>query len=601
MLQAMREKMALVMWLTIIAFLGTIIFSWGMGGKFGNDDPRRENLLAVINGEKVYYDEFKNIIEQNSQNNKEANSDEVRSAELREQAWQQLVQSVLLRQQIKANDVTVSAEQIYYELKNNPLPDFQNHPDFMTNGVFSLEKYQQFIANPKPELKSLYLQLEGYYTNMLPMKILRDKVTQAAYVSDGEIMDEYSKMYIKANAKFIQAPASEFQPADATINPAEIEKYYSSHIDEMPLKKEQRSFDYVLFSFEPTIKDTNMVLDEISEALKQIYNNVPFEDVAKSYSEDGSAENGGDLGYFKQGQMVPEFEKAAFGAEIGTVVGPVKTQFGFHLIKVTDKKIEKDVVTEVKASHILIKFKAYNSTKDDAKFAAQQFKNMLDETKFDEAAKKSTKEIKNAEPAFKGDYAQEIGQVPGLGKFLFEGKKGDISPTLTCTKGYVFARIKDIDPERKRNKDELKDMIVAKIKNEKGIEAAYLALKNLEPQIADTASFTKIATANKMKTGYTGEMSKDGYVPGIGKDDIFGKIAFTTAVGKYSDIFKGTNSAYRLFVISRNEFDKATYESQKVSIKERLQIQQQNSIWSSWISGLEKKAEIKDYRSLYYN
>lgn len=99
-----------------------------------------------------------------------------------------------------------------------------------------------------------------------------------------------------------------------------------------------------------------------------------LEDVAKSYSEDGSAENGGDLGYFKQGQMVPEFEKAAFGAEIGAVVGPVKTQFGFHLIKVIDKKMEKDVVTEVKASHILIKFKAYNSTKDDARFAAQQFK-----------------------------------------------------------------------------------------------------------------------------------------------------------------------------------------------------------------------------------
>lgn len=69
------------------------------------------------------------------------------------------------------------------------------------------------------------------------MKILRDKVTQAAYVSDGEIMDEYSKMYIKANAKYIQASANDYQPADATITPAEIEKYYTAHIDEMPLKK----------------------------------------------------------------------------------------------------------------------------------------------------------------------------------------------------------------------------------------------------------------------------------------------------------------------------------------------------------------------------
>ncbi len=63
-----------------------------------------------------------------------------------------------------------------------------------------------------------------------------------------------------------------------------------------------------------------------------------FEDAAKEFSTCPSGQRGGDLGEFGKGQMVKEFEDAAFAAEIGHVVGPVKTQFGYHLIKVEEKK-----------------------------------------------------------------------------------------------------------------------------------------------------------------------------------------------------------------------------------------------------------------------
>ena len=78
--------------------------------------------------------------------------------------------------------------------------------------------------------------------------------------------------------------------------------------------------------------------DEANRILKRINDGEDFLAVAKRLSSCPSRKNGGDLGWFGKGQMVPEFEQAAFAADTGNVIGPVKSQFGFHVIKVTGKK-----------------------------------------------------------------------------------------------------------------------------------------------------------------------------------------------------------------------------------------------------------------------
>lgn len=89
---------------------------------------------------------------------------------------------------------------------------------------------------------------------------------------------------------------------------------------------------------------------QAQDILKQIQGGADFAELAKKYSQDGSAANGGDLGFFGKGQMDPDFEAAAFALDKGAVSGVVKTQYGYHIIKVTDKNGD-----QVRASHILIK------------------------------------------------------------------------------------------------------------------------------------------------------------------------------------------------------------------------------------------------------
>jgi peptidyl-prolyl cis-trans isomerase C len=75
-----------------------------------------------------------------------------------------------------------------------------------------------------------------------------------------------------------------------------------------------------------------------SEVLDKINKGLSFTEAARKYSDCPSGKSGGDLGWFCKGKMVPEFEKVAFEGENGKLLGPVKTQFGYHLIKVLDKK-----------------------------------------------------------------------------------------------------------------------------------------------------------------------------------------------------------------------------------------------------------------------
>lgn len=102
------------------------------------------------------------------------------------------------------------------------------------------------------------------------------------------------------------------------------------------------------------------VLTEVKEGKSS------FEDLAKKYGQDGSAAQGGDLGWFGQGVMIPDFEKAAFALEKGVVSELVKTQFGYHIIKVEDKEVKKGETRRARARHILIRAQDINTYLDEA-------------------------------------------------------------------------------------------------------------------------------------------------------------------------------------------------------------------------------------------
>src|SRR5215211_6582327 len=121
---------------------------------------------------------------------------------------------------------------------------------------------------------------------------------------------------------------------DAAPSDKEIQNYYEKNKEAQFTTPEQRCVRHILFN-----KDQKEKAEDVKQKLE---NGGDFAKLAKEYSQDpGSAENGGDLGCLGKGETVPEFEQAAFGAKQGEIVGPVKTEFGYHILKVTDVKTEQ--------------------------------------------------------------------------------------------------------------------------------------------------------------------------------------------------------------------------------------------------------------------
>ncbi len=126
------------------------------------------------------------------------------------------------------------------------------------------------------------------------------------------------------------------------------------------------------------VNDPNFNADKLrlaEEIKKELQGGADFALLAKGKSEDpGSAARGGDLGFFGHGMMVPEFEDAAFALKPGEISDVIKSPYGFHIIKVEDVKSEKKVVKEVRARHILIRFKSLDEFINEKLAAAKVYR-----------------------------------------------------------------------------------------------------------------------------------------------------------------------------------------------------------------------------------
>ncbi|MBN1969229.1 MAG: peptidylprolyl isomerase [Candidatus Delongbacteria bacterium] len=597
--------MAIIIWILVIAFIGTMIFSWGMGG-VKSSSPRAKGIIAKINGEEASYRDFNSLEDNKIKSARSEDLDEVKTAQLRNEAWTDFVKMYVVRQQLIGNEIIVPEKMIFDEIFNNPLPELKNYPQFMENGVFSLAKYQEFISSKDPNYAQMYMAIQSAYENRLPGTVMENRLKSSVEINEAEILDEYMFKELKAEVKFFKVRNSDFRPADSTITEDQLKKYYEENIDEFGNNLAAKNFDYVLFSTEVSKEDSLLAKEDIDKALEEINNGMSFEDAAYSFSEDNSATNGGDMGYFGKNKMVPEFEKAAFEAEIGKVVGPIKTKFGYHLIKVADKKMVNNEVTEVKASHILVKFKVYPNTMENIRYLASKFKedvelNGNDSKAFETSASENGLEIKTAEFVNKdNDYTKEFGQVPGISDFLFSSEVGEVSPRLYSSKGYIYIRTKDSREESPKSFEESRNSVLSKVKNELANELAFNKLVELQATLVDTAAFTTVAAENEAYFAVdTKPFSRKGYVSGVGKEEEFQKTAFEMNIGEISSPIKAKNGAYLIYLKKRDEFNQEAYDKAKSDIKNRLISAREREIMNLWMDTIVKTADVEDYRKLY--
>ena len=195
----------------------------------------------------------------------------------------------------------------------------------VSNDVITLKEFNEKIEKlPKQYQEIARSQKRKFLDDIINEELLYKEALKAKVDKDPETQEviEAAKRKI-----FISRILKNRIEDRVSVSEENIRKYYDEHSEEFMLPERWRASHILV--------DTQAEAEEVMERIKQ---GADFSELARNMSKDATSKQDGDVGYFSKGQLIPEFEKACFELEVGEVSDVVKTQFGYHVIKLTDKK-----------------------------------------------------------------------------------------------------------------------------------------------------------------------------------------------------------------------------------------------------------------------
>jgi len=604
MMQTLRKKMKYIIITTGVAFVATIIFSWGMGG-FKDRSQAEQGIIGIVNGQKIQYRHFYMVLDQKVKEARELSGsqlDDYRLRSIREQTWNQMVQEILVAQEVQRLGIQATPQEIVFRLRNNPPETIRNHESFQTDGQFDIAKYHQALNDPQNY--NIWLPLEYEMQNQIPMEKLYRQILASVRVTESEVKESYRIENEKVKTQYIFFDSNQIQLDSTAVSESDILAYFNEHKDEEYKEPEKRKINYLVLEAKPSSDDSTQTWDEAREILQLLQQGSDFEEFAREYSKDqGTAEKGGDLGFFGKGAMIKPFEDAAFSAKIRDIVGPVQSQFGLHIIQVLARKKEAGE-TKAHARHILLKFETSTDTYDNLKIKAENLYNEMKRTKgkhFKEVVERVGLTVQETPFFQKGRFIPGIGMAGRLNQAAFSKRKNWYSEPMNAEENIVLFQITEIQKERFKVLEDVQSRIRNKLELEKKKEEAALLCSLTSQKIKAGNDLETVAFEDSLTIKETDMFSLQSYISGIGRDAKFAGAAFQLQVGEVSEPVQGDRGSYIIRVTERNEIDESAFESIKQSKQQTLLQQKQQRVYMAWFNDLRDQAKIKDFRDQFYN
>lgn len=597
LMDQMRSYTKALLVLLVFAFVGTIIFDWGMdyvGLK------QKTGAIATVNGTDISMEQFNRAyqFEIDSYRQRTGNDPEDSQLEyLRDQVYETLVRETLLQQEINKRGIHATEKEIVHYLFKDP-PEFLKQQKSFQNeqGQFDYGRYQQALTDPSVNWRPA----EEYLRNTLPFQKFQEVLNLSVIVTESQVMREYAKRNQKVKVRYLFIDPSRFNAAPMTMTPEEVENYYKEHTEEFT-EPEKRSIQYLVYPNKATGADSLAVEQLAAELLERARAGEDFAELAKTYSEDpGSRDRGGDLGFFERGSMVKPFEDAAFAGRPEDIIGPVHSTYGLHLVKIHGRKQENNAES-VHASHILLKYQASPLTIEAAKDSANYFAAQAQEGGWNAALAHE-----KIPPQLSTPFTEGSGFIPGLGvnrpasRFVFRNKIGAVSAVFETPQGYVVLRVADIQPQRTKALADVEPDIENILKTEKRKELAGTLAAKLRGEIDQGMSLAALAARDTLELRETEPFARSGYVTGIGRDPEFIGAAFALQPLLVSKPVKGLRGYYLMQLLSLESIDVNDYAVKKEGIRTQLLERAQQNAFSEWYAAAKEKAKIRDYRELYF-
>lgn len=482
---------------------------------------------------------------------------------------------------------TVSDDEI--EVTEDDLRDYydEHRDDFRRSRTYTIEYAALSKAPTAEDTAQVIADLEG----------LRDAFAEAEndslFLAENASARGYSDAYFSADeldAALADALFPDPTPGEM-IGPviAADAGHLVKVLDTRPADEPVVHARHILMSASDDDAEQQQLAQELKERVEA---GEDFAALAREYSDDsGSAARGGDLGWFTRDRMVEPFANAAFNAQPGTIVGPVQTRFGYHVIEVLARADE-----EVRVADMAYMLRPSQATLNDIEYTLEDLAYYAEESgDFRAEAEEQDLNLQQVEVEAGQDRIPGIGQSAELAAFLEDADEGDISDVFELDDRFIVAHVREVRPEGYRPFEDVKAEIEPRVKLQKKravvtqrMEEA-LAAGDLE-RLAETLG-TTVRTASDV-TFETNTVS------GLGREPAFAGTVFGLSEGATSGVVAGENAAFVVEVVDVDEPAPIT-EREREELREELLAERRREVTSQWITSLRDRADIEDNRTLF--
>jgi peptidyl-prolyl cis-trans isomerase D len=628
MLDSMRRHKNWLKWslgLVVLAFIALYFPSYMNTGTTIGASP--SDVVATVNGTDIrgvdYQRRYQNQIQAYQQQyGGSINEQLLRQLGVDQQILQQMVDEQAALAEADRQGIRVSDEELAQQIFS--IPALQENGRFIGE-----QRYEQLLASQYPPVTKG--DFEQSLRRSMMIDKLRSAVTDWIAVSDSDLEREYRNRNEKAKLQVVALTADKFRDkvtvndadiasyydahkteyrkgeqrkiryllvdrdqlrAKVTVTPQEIESYYNANIQQFQMPEQVRA-SHILLKTEG--KDEATVRKQAEDILKEAKApGADFAALAKKYSEDdGSKVNGGDLDYFSKGRMVPEFEQAAFSMQPGQISDLVKSQFGFHIIKVVDKKAAStrpldEVRTQIQGT--LTAQRVDQQIADRTRDLDTRIKKPSD---LDTVGKDAGLVV--SETAF---FAREepvpgIGPTPEVTNQAFQMKDGDVSRGLQSPRGPMYITVTGKRDPYVPNLDEVKDRVRDDVIKVRATELSKQKAGEIAAALRSAKDFTAAAKAQGLEAKDTQLITRGSPIPDVGVSQEIDKVAFTLPAGGVSDPIATPTGTVIVRVAERQDVTPDAFRTAKESFRTQLLNERRAQFFEAYMTKAKQAMKIQ--------
>ncbi len=597
MFETLRKMIVPIIVVVLVLFVALIVLEWGLESSGRSSGMVGQPDAGSINGEKISWTMYQQVVSNLTRTESEKSGGDLsksQMAQLEQQAWNQIVQEKIFTQEAERRGIVVTENDVYNYLKYNPPTYLQSSPSFQTNGQFDYQKYLQAMVSP--DAASFWAQIEQVVRPEIRQFKVQQAIVGTVNVSDLEVRQAYLDTLEMVRVGIISVPYSRFTSAMPQHTEEAVNAHYAANKEKYRME-DRASVNLVMVSSDPSETDWQTAAGRAKRISDTLKTGADFAELARIYSDDASAQNGGELGFYGRGATVAEFDSAIFAMDSGQVSIPIKTQFGYHIIKHSGFRTTPvegaEPQKEANVAHILFRATISDATREERQNKLREIASSGKGGNLKAAAEAAGLSLVKTPFFFKNQNIPQIGYHLQANQFAFSAKLAEISDVMDSDIGSFLIQV-----------DERKNAGVADIEEVRGRVIQELNLEYAAKQTGDTAkaiwSLIQAGTtwdeaAKRYRAEYKelNAFSRSMFLPELGRDPKAIGAAFSlTNVGQSTGVVEYSNGSAIMRLLERIQPDLATYNDKRDSILTQVRFAKQREVLNRWYDAQQKSAKI---------